>query len=60
MKRLLFVVCLFVSMSLMCYEVGSAPWCSIDDYGNKTCMYYSYSSCMNAVSYGPGVMCVPR
>lgn len=44
MKTLIVVVAL-------AYSFGTAPFCTVDNYGNMNCYYYSYSSCKSACDY---------
>ncbi len=43
------------------YEVGNAPFCVMDDYGNTKCFYYTLSACREAVKLEVGsATCVKR
>lgn len=41
-------------------QIGSAPWCEADDYGNLNCIHYSLSSCQSAIKYDSSKTCVHK
>lgn len=52
---------LLLSPQVQADDLGDAPFCIMDDYGNRECIYYTISSCKEAVKTKPGVaICVMR
>jgi hypothetical protein len=57
------IITLFLLLAnpVKAFEVGLAPFCSVDTLGNKQCYYYDMTSCQQASVYKPGItMCVLR
>lgn len=42
------IASLLISFSAQAYEVGAAPFCVMDNYGNLECYYYDLQSCQRA------------
>ena len=57
---------LMISMLLMssqahAYDMGTAPFCLIDNLGNGTCFYYSMDACRMALGTAmPGASCARK
>lgn len=52
---------ILLSSSAQAYEVGTAPFCIMDDYGNTKCYYYTLSACRDALKYEIGTAtCVKK
>ncbi len=55
------ILALIVSASAHAYQVGNAPFCVMDNFGNTECYYYDLGSCQEAakMKIGPAA-CVRK
>jgi hypothetical protein len=42
------------------FESGTAPFCAVDNYGNKQCFYYTMDACEAAIKFDSGKFCGVR
>lgn len=58
MQLIIAILMMILGQQSYAYQSGNAPFCAMDDTGNKQCFYYSMSACQSAIQYSSGKYCV--